>query len=348
MSHRVRPITTLATAWLLTLAACATAPGADVGTSAAAPALSRAARPVEPGPGALVIVGGGGSTPAIWDRFMELAGGDSAVIVYFPTASAGEIDTTDNESLRVWRSRNPKSAVIMHTRSRDVANTDAFVAPLRRATGVWFGGGVQSRITDAYLGTKTEEALHDVLRRGGVIGGTSAGAAIMSEVMIAGDSLVGADSARGIPGTRVAELQTGFGFLPSAVADQHFSQRRRQPRLVGVLRQHPGLIGFGVDEATALIVHGRRDLEVLGRGRVNFISAHPGMPVDSVLWSQAPTVTERAAADSATRASGRRASPPKVIQGDLIELTRAAQQRARARLSTSPAPTVRTPEPMFR
>ena len=339
MSHRVRPLVILATTALLALPACATAPSADrTGSSDAALGLSSAARPVVPGAGALVIVGGGGSTPAIWDRFMELAGGDSAVIVYFPTASAGDIDTTDNASLRAWRDRNPKSAVIMHTRSRDVANTDAFVAPLRRATGVWFGGGVQSRITDAYLGTKTEEALHDVLRRGGVIGGTSAGAAIMSEIMIAGDSLVGADSARGIAGTRVAELERGFGFLPSAVADQHFSQRRRQPRLVGVLRKHPGLIGFGIDEATALVVHGRRDLEVLGRGRVNFITAHPGMPVDSVLWTQAPAVTAAAPTDSVTRASGRRASPPKVFQGNLVDLTRNAQARARATLSgASPA-----------
>jgi len=288
-------------------------------TSAAGqtPALSPAARPVQATTGALVIVGGGGSTPAIWDRFMELAGGDSAVIVYFPTASAGDIDTTDNSSLRVWRERRPKSAVIMHTRSRDTANTDAFVAPLRRATGVWFGGGVQSRITDAYLGTKTEEALRDVLRRGGVIGGTSAGAAIMSEVMITG-------------GNPEATLGIGFGFFPGAVADQHFTQRSRQPRLVGVLRKHPGLVGFGIDEATALIVHGSRNLEVIGRGRVNVMTALPGAVVDSTLWREAPAVAAAAARDSATRAAGRRASPPKVFQGDLIELARKAQERARA------------------
>ena len=333
MRTRFRPIITLATAAVL---ACA-APAA-----AQTPAISPAARPVEAGPGALVIVGGGGSTPAIWDRFMELAGGDSAVIVYFPTASAGDIDTTDNASLRAWRQRNPKSAVIMHTRSRDTANTEAFVAPLRRATGVWFGGGVQSRITDAYLGTRTEEALHDVLRRGGVIGGTSAGAAIMTEVMITGNRPA-SDSTAPLEAT----LGRGFGFLPSAVADQHFTQRNRQPRLVGVLRQHPGLVGFGVDEATALIVHGRRDLEVLGRGRVNMITAHPGMPVDSTLWREAPAVAAAAAADSATRAAGRRASPPRVFQGNLIDITRNAQVRARARVPAK-VPPAREPEPTLR
>jgi cyanophycinase len=302
-----RPFFSFVAVWTIALSASANAQPA---------ALSPAARPVQPSAGALVIVGGGGSTPAIWDRFMELAGGDSAVIVYFPTASAGDIDTTDNSSLRTWRQRNPKSAVIMHTRSRDTANTDAFVAPLRKATGVWFGGGVQSRITDAYLGTKTEEALRDVLRRGGVIGGTSAGAAIMTEVMITG-------------GNPEATLGTGFGFLPSAVADQHFTQRTRQPRLVGVLAKHPGLVGFGVDEATALVVHGSKGLEVLGRGRVNVITVLPGAPVDSTLLREAPAVASAAAADSATRASGKRASPPKVFQGDLIELTRKAQEKAR-------------------
>ena len=332
MSDRAPSFAALTAAWILILSACATNPGADASRSDANIVLSPAARPVEPGAGALVIVGGGGSTPAIWDRFMELAGGDSAVIVYFPTASAGDIDTTDNSSLRAWRDRNPKSAVIVHTRSRDVANTEAFVAPLRRATGVWFGGGVQSRITDAYLGTKTEEALHDVLRRGGVIGGTSAGAAIMTEVMITGVA-ERSDSTQPMEAT----LGRGFGFLPSAVADQHFSQRRRQPRLVGVLRSHPGLIGFGVDEATALIVHGRRDLEVLGRGRVNVITAHPGMPVDSTLWTQSPAVGAAAPGDSAIRASGRRASPPKVFQGNLVEMTRAAQAGARAAQSSAEA-----------
>jgi len=307
---------------------------APASTALAQPAaLSPAARPVAPSTGALVIVGGGGSTPAIWDRFMELAGGDSAVIVYFPTASAGNIDTTDNSALRVWRGRKPKSAVIMHTRSRDTANTDAFVAPLKRATGVWFGGGVQSRITDAYLGTKTEEALRDVLRRGGVIGGTSAGAAIMSEVMITGTE----------DDRTIATLGKGFGFFPAAVADQHFTQRTRQPRLVGVIRKHPGLVGFGIDEATALVVHGSRGLEVLGRGRVNMITALPGMPVDSILWRESPEVAAVAARDSATRAAGRRASPPKVLQGDLIEITRKAQERARARTGGSETFSARFP-----
>jgi hypothetical protein len=91
-------------------------------------------------------------------------------------------------------------------------------------------------------------------------------------------------------------------------------------------------VGFGIDEATALIVHASRNLEVLGRGRVNVIfAATPSSPVDSTLWREAPAVAAAAARDSTTRAAGRRASPPKVFQGELQELTRKAQQRSGAR-----------------
>ena len=114
-----------------------------------------------------------------------------------------------------------------------------------------------------------------------------------------------------------------------------------------MLRKHPGLVGFGIDEATALIVHGSRGLEVLGRGRVSFMKVMPDAAVDSTLWTQAPAVTAAAAADSATRASGRRASPPKVFQGDLIEITREVQAQTRARLGATDRSTARL-EPMLR
>jgi cyanophycinase len=298
---------------------------AIAGIALALPALAQtpvnraAPAPIEPISGSLVIVGGGGSTQDIWDRFMQLAGGDTARIVYFPTASADPVNTgEDNSALRTWRERNP-AAVLMHTRSRDTANMESFVAPLRNATGIWFGGGVQSRITDAYLGTKTEEALREVLRRGGVIGGTSAGAAIMTEVMITG-------------GNPEATIGPGFGFLPGAVADQHFSQRNRQPRLVGVLAKHPGLVGFGIDEATALVVHNGRQLEVLGRGQVHVIHGEtPHAPVQVTSIGQRPPraapAGSAAAADSSSSGAAPSAPVRPAYQADLIALHRAAQAR---------------------
>ena len=109
-------------------------------------------------------------------------------------------------------------------------------------------------MTDAYLGTAVEKALRTVLDRGGVIGGTSAGAAIMSRVMITG-------------GQEKATVGTGFGFLPGTVVDQHALKRNRVNRLLGVLSDHPGLAGIAIDEATALVVRQDR-WQVVGKSYV--------------------------------------------------------------------------------
>ena len=204
--------------------------------------------------GALVICGGAALPDAAINEFMRLAGVENAHLVVIPTAGQRADDADAEELLKPWRQRKPASLVLLHTRSRREADTPAFVEPLRRATGVWFGGGAQSRISEAYVGTAVEHQLHALLRRGGVIGGTSAGAAVMSRLMIA----------RGNP---VAELGVGFDFLPGAVIDQHFLRRNRKPRLVRVIEEHPHLVGYGIDEQTALIAKGRK-LRVLGQSTV--------------------------------------------------------------------------------
>ncbi|MFO0892578.1 MAG: cyanophycinase [Isosphaeraceae bacterium] len=202
------------------------------------------ARAAEAPPGALVIVGGGGFPDAARKRFVELAGGPKARIVVVPTASASadgppaELD----EYLEPWRKQGVGSLRILHTRDRAKADEPGFAAAVDEATGVWFSGGDQSRITGAYLGTAVEKALRALLERGGVIGGTSAGAAIMSRVMITG-------------GQETATVGTGFGFLPGAVVEQHALRRNRVRRLAGVLVKHPELAGVAIDEATALVVH---------------------------------------------------------------------------------------------
>ena len=146
---------------------------------------------------------------------------------------------------------------MLHTRSREVANDPVFVHPLTEATGVWLGGGQQAVLMQPYLGTEVERQLKAVLERGGVVGGTSAGASVMSQVMIAG----GRDNK--------AEIGDGFGFLTGVVIDQHFLRRNRIGRLLGVLSSHPDLIGIGIDEQTALEVDLRTDhLRVLGSSYV--------------------------------------------------------------------------------
>ncbi|MEE2826987.1 MAG: cyanophycinase [Planctomycetota bacterium] len=217
-------------------------------------------------PGKLVIAGGGGLPVSITDSFIELAGGDQSKIVVIPTASQRADQPDRGETQRLWRERGAGAVVRLHTRSREEADEEAFVAPLRTATGVWFSGGSQSRITEVYLGTQVEAELNALLQRGGVIGGSSAGAAIMSKVMIAG-------------GNPMAKTSAGFGFLPDTVVDQHFLRRNRVNRLLGVLHQHPGLVGIGIDEGTALVCSGDA-LRVVGQSYVTLWLPRPGkLPV---------------------------------------------------------------------
>jgi len=207
-----------------------------------------------PEKGSLLICGGGTLPEALRTKVLDLAGGVHARLVVISTASQ-TADTPDVETyVAWWRQQKLVEMTILHTRSREVADTEQFVEPLTRATGVWFMGGNQAWLIDTYSGTRTEAEMHKLLERGGVIGGTSAGAAVMSKLMIR-------------RGGTMAELGRGFGFLDSAVVDQHFVRRMRQDRLLKVVEQHPNLVGLGIDEGTALLVQGRR-LSVLGESEV--------------------------------------------------------------------------------
>jgi cyanophycinase len=139
---------------------------------------------------------------------------------------------------------------VLHTRDRDEANSPSFVQPLKQATAVWLTGGQQARLEEAYVGTAVEKELLRLLERGGVIGGTSAGAAIMSKVMIR----------RGDP---IPEIGRGFDLARSAIIDQHALRRSRINRLMEAVRRHPDRIGLGVDEDTAIIVQDKQ-VEVVG------------------------------------------------------------------------------------
>lgn len=204
-----------------------------------------------------MIAGGGRLPDEVFGRFLELAGGKDARIILIPTARSPAYDHSDPAAdLKSWTSRGVASARLLHTRSRATADDPAFAAPLADATGVWIGGGTQSRLSEAYAGTEVERQLRALLGRGGVIGGSSAGAAIMTRVMIAGGK---ADPIEG----------RGFDLLPGAVVDQHFLKRNRLARLTALLGRHPDLIGFGIDEGTALIVDVRgRRIDVVGDSSV--------------------------------------------------------------------------------
>jgi cyanophycinase len=232
-------------------------------------ALQPAVRSVE-GRGALVIVGGGELPDAIRERFLELGGGKKARLVVIPTASAR--DDRVARGLQFWKANGPASVVMLDTLNPAEANNALFVKPLREATAVWLSGGDQSRLVNAYRGTLVERELQTLLARGGVIGGTSAGASAMSAVMIRG-------------GNPRPTIGAGFGFLPGVVIDQHFQNRSRLPRLLNALAVHPNCLGLGIDEQTAVVVRGR-SVTVLGNANVRLCFAQGNAPAVRVLKAE--------------------------------------------------------------
>jgi cyanophycinase len=217
------------------------------------------AQDVGPARGTLVIVGGAMQDAAIMKKFMELAGGPEAPMVIIPTA--GEDDQYDQyyAGAQPWRELGVKEVTVLHTRDRNVANSDAFVAPLRRARGVWFPGGRQWRLADAYLDTRTELELRAVLDRGGVVGGSSAGATILGSYLVRGDTRNNV--------IMMGDHVEGFGFLRDTAIDQHLLARNRHFDLIPVIEKHPQLLGIGLDEDTAIVVTGDQ-FEVLGQSVV--------------------------------------------------------------------------------
>jgi cyanophycinase len=220
--------------------------------------LLLAAASAGPPKGTVLAAGGGNLGPEVLNRFIALAGGPDAPIVFIPTAL--DPQPPDLAEANVLRKAGAKNLTILHTTDRTVADSKTFVEPLRKARGVWFGGGRQWRLVDAYLNTRTLRELRAVLGRGGVIGGSSAGATILGSYLVRG-----ARSGNQImmaPG-----YEQGFGFLRGVAIDQHLLKRKRENDLVGVIKTHPALLGIGLDEGTAIIVQGDR-FEVAGASKV--------------------------------------------------------------------------------
>ncbi|MDX1928783.1 MAG: cyanophycinase [Pirellulaceae bacterium] len=210
--------------------------------------------------GSLVIGGGGGMPEEVWKRFVELAGGKNARIVILPTAVEDPKAEPAFEE-RVLKLAGAGQVVTLAQHQRSEVEDEAFLAELDQATGVWFGGGRQWRFVDAYWGTPAWEKLIAVCKRGGVIGGSSAGATIQGDLLVrgapAGNHIMIADGYR-----------RGLGLLPGVAIDQHFSQRNRFRELEGCLADFPAICGIGIDEQTALVVASPDQCSVIGTGSV--------------------------------------------------------------------------------
>ena len=222
-------------------------------------ALTAAAADFGPENGSLVIVGGSMKDPAIMERFLELAGGPEVPIVVIPTAGGGEHYDQYYTGLRQFKEAGAKNITVLHTKDRDVANSEEFVQPIREARAVWFPGGRQWRLADSYLHTKTHEELNRLLARGGVIGGSSAGATIQGSYLARGDTKTNT--------IMMGDHEEGMAFFKNVAIDQHLLMRNRQFDLIEVIEAHPELLGIGLDEDTAIVVRGD-NFEVIGQGYV--------------------------------------------------------------------------------
>jgi cyanophycinase len=210
------------------------------------------------GGGTLMVCGGGSLPEEVYDEFVKLAGGPKSKLVLIPSAHSYENAEELRSRFNGWLQYPAQSFSFLDAASREEAESEEFARPLADATGVWMSGGAQGRLADLYKGTRVEAYLQKLLERGGVIGGTSAGAAIMSQTMIRHGT------------SRDAVLDSGFGLLQAAVVDQHFTERARHTRLLGALRENPQKIGLGVDEQTALIIQANK-VRVLGQNRATVI-----------------------------------------------------------------------------
>jgi cyanophycinase len=222
-----------------------------------------------PARGSLVIVGGGNlEGTGILEKFIELAGGPDKKFIIVPTAGGnrnreGAVTNYVEETVvQSWVRRGVKNVRMLHTHDPKVADTEAFAAILKDADAVWFVGGRQWNIVDSYAGTRTYRAFHDVLARGGVIAGSSAGATIQGEYLVRGDTR-GAQ----VMMTEEPNHQEAFKFLRRSAIDQHIDARNRWEDLGPVIQKFPNLLGIGISEGTAIVVTGDR-FEVIGRWKV--------------------------------------------------------------------------------
>ncbi|BAZ67026.1 MAG: cyanophycinase [Pelatocladus maniniholoensis HA4357-MV3] len=214
----------------------------------------------------LVIIGGAEDKEGdcqILREFVRRAGGIKARIVIMTAATELPREVGENY-IRVFERLGAEDVRIIDTETRDDASSSTALEAINKATGVFFTGGDQARITSILKDTEIDATIHKRFSEGIVVGGTSAGAAVMPDVMIVeGDSETN-------PRIEIVDMGPGLGFLPGVVIDQHFSQRGRLGRLISALAQQPAVLGFGIDENTAMIITDSQ-VEVIGEGSVTIV-----------------------------------------------------------------------------
>ena len=215
----------------------------------------------QPAPkGHLVIVGGGGTPDVVQAKAIALAGGPAAKVVIFPQAS--ELAETGDVNVDMW-----KKAGATDVRWIPLTDPKAAREAVESAAFIWFPGGDQVKLMKAFEGTGVPEVILKRYRAGAVVGGTSAGAAVMTSVMLTGDA--------DLQSITVGATKTvpGLGLWPQAIVDQHHLKRQREARLISLVLEHPTMVGVGIDERTAVILSGGTGAEVIGESTVLVVDA---------------------------------------------------------------------------
>ena len=245
--------------------------------AALALSLSAMAQAPEYGPvkGTLVIQGGGSADgTGIMETFANLAGGRNAKIIIVPTAGGnrtadGKIAVYEEDKIVApWKKLGLTNVHMLHTHDPKVADTEEFAKVLRDASGVWFNGGRQWNVVDSYAKTLTLKEFHNVLARGGVIGGSSAGATIQGDYLVRG-AIAGSE----IVMTPEPEHEHGFAFLRKVAIDQHIITRNRWDDIIPVIKKYPEMLGIGLSEGTAIVVTGDK-FNVIGKWKVAIHDNH--------------------------------------------------------------------------
>lgn len=215
--------------------------------------------------GYLFIIGGGTRPEPMMKRFVEMASrAGSGRIVVLPMASATP-DETGRSLVEEFKQLGARE-VAYYNFTRKEAENYSNARLLAESGGIFFTGGVQTRIIEAILDTPIHNMIKELYQKGAVIGGTSAGAAVMSELMITGDEVRKPEEGHEFETIEAGNVivARGLGLIKSAIIDQHFATRKRHNRLISIIAGHPELLGLGIDEATAIIVNPDETLEVIG------------------------------------------------------------------------------------
>ncbi len=201
----------------------------------------------------------------ILERFVQISGGSAADIVVIPTAS--RMHETGPLYERLFRSMGAAEVTVMDFDTRRDCQEPGRLQRLEQASGIFFTGGNQLRLTTLLGGTPVAKLIRARNAHGVSVGGTSAGASILSEHMIA----FGDEGSAVISGS--VRLAPGLGLTNRFIIDQHFRQRDRLGRLITALAYNPFAVGIGLDEDTAAFIAADETLEVLGSGGVTVVDA---------------------------------------------------------------------------